>query len=77
MTSSDYARMKKPCLSYHQKEQLTDGYINFSSEGLTKSPFFAVMHEYNAVLGFFLVSYIFLKVCSTWTMYVPVETVNS
>ena len=50
---------------------------NFSSEGLTKSPFFAVMCEYNVVLGFFLVSSIFLKVCSTWTMYVPVETVNS
>ena len=44
---------------------------NFSLEGLTKSPFFAV------VLGFFLVSSIFLKLCSTWTMYVPVETVNS
>ena len=35
------------------------------------------MREYNVVLGFFLVSSIFLKVCSTWTMYVPVETVNS
>ena len=42
-----------------------------------KSPFFAVMREYNVVLGFFLVSSIFLKVCSTWTMYVPVETINS
>ena len=50
---------------------------NFSSEGLTKSPFFAVMREYNVVLGFFLVSSIFLKVCSTWTMYERVETINS
>ena len=41
---------------------------NFSLEGLTKSPFFVVMREYNVVLGFFLVSSIFLKVCSTWTM---------
>ena len=49
---------------------------NFSSEGLKNLHFFAVMREYN-VLGFFLVSSIFLKVCSTWTMYVPVETVNS
>ena len=49
----------------------------FSSEGLTNLHFFAVMREYNVVLGFFLVSSIFLKVCSTWTMYVPVETVNS
>ena len=47
---------------------------NFSSEGLH---IFAVMHEYNVVLGFFLVSSIFLKVCSKWTMYVPAETVNS
>ena len=83
MTSSDYARMKKPYLSYHQKEQLKDGYItpqdqtNFSLEGLTNLHFFAVMREYNVVLGFFLVKSIFLKVCSTWTMYVPVETVNS
>lgn len=82
MTSSDYARMKKPCLSSHQKEQLKDGYITPDKTKLTsarrtdKSPFFAVMREYN-VLGFFLVSSIFLKVCSTWTMYVPVETVNS
>ena len=50
---------------------------NFRSEGLTNLHFFAVMCEYNVVLGFFLVSSIFLKVCSTWTMYVPVETVNS
>ena len=50
---------------------------NFSSEGLTNLHFFAVMREYNVVLGFFLVTSIFLKVCSTWTMYVPVETVNS
>ena len=35
---------------------------NFSLEGLTKSPLYGS---------------IFLKVCSTWTMYVPVETVNS
>ena len=26
VTSSDYARMKKPCLSSHQKEELKDGY---------------------------------------------------
>ena len=48
---------------------------NFSSEGLTN------LHQKeqlkDVVLGFFLVSSIFLKVCSTWTMYVPVETVNS
>ena len=50
---------------------------NFSSKGLTNLHFFAVMREYNVVLGFFLVSSIFLKVCSTWTMYVLVETVNS
>ena len=83
MTSSDYARMKKPCLSSHQKEQLKDGYITPHKTKLTqirrtdKSPFFVVMREYNVVLGFFLVSSIFLEVCSTWTMYVPVETVNS
>ena len=41
---------------------------NFSSEGLTNLHFLAVMREYNVVLGFFLVSSIFLKVCSTWTM---------
>ena len=41
---------------------------NFSSEGLTNLHIFAVMREYNIVLGFFLVSSIFLKVCSTWTM---------
>lgn len=35
------------------------------------------MREYNVVLGFFLVSSIFLEVFSTWTMYVPVETFNS
>ena len=83
MTSSDFARMKKPCLS--SSERAVEGWLhyspqdqtNFSSEGLTKSPFFAVMREYNVVLGFFLVSSIFLKVCSTCTMYVPVETVNS
>ena len=46
---------------------------NFSSEGLTNLHFFAVMREYNVVLGFFLVSSIFLNVCSTWTMYVPIE----
>ena len=50
---------------------------NFSSEGLTNLHLFVVLHEYNVVLGFFLVSSIFLKVCSTWTMYVPIETVNS
>ena len=84
MTSSDYARMKKPCLSSHQKEQLKDGYITPHKTKLTSAQkdwqnlhFFAVMREYNVVLGFFLVSSIFLKVCSTWTMYVPVETVNS
>ena len=38
---------------------------------------FSVMRECNVVLGFFLVSSIFLKVCSTWTVYVPIETVNS
>ena len=84
MTSSDYARMKKPCLSSHQKEQLKDGYITPHKTKLTSAQkdrqnlhFFAVMREYNVVLGFFLVSSIFLKVCSTWTMYMPVETVNS
>ena len=41
---------------------------NFGSEGLTNLHFFAVMREYNVVLGFSLVSSIFLKVCSTWTM---------
>ena len=41
---------------------------NFSSEGLTNLHFFAMMREYNVVLGFFLVSSIFLKVCSTWTI---------
>ena len=35
---------------------------NFSSEGLTYLDFLAVMHEYNVVLGLFLVSSIFLKV---------------
>ena len=53
------------------------GQTNFSSKVLTNPHFFAVMREYNVVLGFSLVSSIFLKVCSTWTMYVPVETVNS
>ena len=48
-----------------------------SAQKADKSPFFAVMREYSVVLGFFLVSSIFLKVCSTWTMYVPVETINS
>ena len=41
---------------------------NIISEGLTNLHFFVVMREYNVVLGFFLVSSIFLKVCSTWTM---------
>ena len=49
---------------------------NFSSEGPTNLHFLVVMREYNVVLGFFPVSSIFVKVCSTWTMYVPVETVN-
>ena len=35
---------------------------NFSSEGLTNLHLFAVMRKYNVVLGFFLVSSIFLKV---------------
>ena len=84
MTSSDYARMKKPCLSSHQKEQLKDGYITPHKTKLTSaqkdwqiSIFFAVMRKYNVVLGFFLVCSILFKLCSTWTMYVPVETVNS
>ena len=45
---------------------------NFSSEGLTNLRFLVVMREYNVVLGFFPVSSISLKVCSTWTMQVPV-----
>ena len=32
---------------------------NFSSEGLANLHFFAVMREYNGVVGFFLVSSIF------------------
>ena len=44
MTSSDYARMKKPCLSSHQKEQLKDGYITPHKTKLIsaqkESPFF-------------------------------------
>ena len=66
MTSSDYARMKKPCLSSHQKEQLKDGYITPHKTKLTSaqkdwqiSIFFAVMRKYNVVLGFFPVSSIF------------------
>ena len=37
MTSSDYARMKKPCLSSHQKEQLKDGYITPHKTKLTSA----------------------------------------
>ena len=68
MTSSDYARMKKPCLSYHQKEQLKDGYITPHKTKLTSgqkdwqiSIFFAVMRKYNVVLGFFVLSSICFK----------------
>ena len=59
MTSSDYARMKKPCLSSHQKEQFKDSYITPHKTKLTSaqkdwqiSIFLAVMREYNVVLGF-------------------------
>ena len=37
VTSSDYARMKKPCLSYHQKEQLKDGCITPHKTKLTSA----------------------------------------
>ena len=37
VTSSDYARMKKPCLSSHQKEQLKDGYITPHKTKLTSA----------------------------------------
>ena len=37
MTSSDYARIKKPCLYYHQKEQLKDGYITPHKTKLTSA----------------------------------------
>ena len=37
MTSSDYARMKKPCLSSHQKEQLKGGYITPHNSKLTSA----------------------------------------
>jgi hypothetical protein len=37
VTSSDYARMKKSCLSSHQKEQLKDGYINPHKTKLTSA----------------------------------------
>ena len=46
VTSSDYARMKKPYLSSHQKEQLKDGYITphktnqLQLRRTDKSPFF-------------------------------------
>ena len=33
----DYARMKKPCLSSHQKEQLKDGYITPHKTKLTSA----------------------------------------
>ena len=66
MTSSDYARMKKPSLSSHQKEQLKDGYNTPHKTKLTSaqkdshiSIFSAVMRKYNVVLGFFPASSIF------------------
>ena len=37
VTSSDYARMKKPCLSSHRKEQLKDGYITPHKTKLTSA----------------------------------------
>ena len=37
VTSSDYARMKTPCLSSHQKEQLKDGYITPHKAKLTSA----------------------------------------
>ena len=37
VTSSDYARMKKPYISSHQKEQLKDGYITPHKTKLTSA----------------------------------------
>src|SRR5215216_6378182 len=66
--SSDYAKMKKLSLSSHQKEQLKDRYITPHKTKLTSaqkeshiSIFFAVIGNYNVVLGFFLVSFVFLN----------------